>query len=56
MMLTKEQCQKAYKTVGHEGEIPKEDPWGDRYADECSKEEINRWILEGYGMPPIREE
>ena len=107
MMLTKEQCQKAYKTVedvfyvtfcpdeaekeniqcpsfddfvksmdvleklvnehfkskktlnermnGYEGETPKEDPWGDRYADECSKEEINKWILEGYGMPPIRE-
>ncbi|MDB7990527.1 hypothetical protein PND93_02870 [Faecalicoccus pleomorphus] len=40
---------------GYDGEIPKEDPWGDRYADECSKEEINKWIWEGYGMPPIRE-
>ena len=40
---------------GYEGEIPKDNPWGDRYADECSKEEINKWILEGYGMPPIRE-
>ena len=40
---------------GHEGEPPKEYPWGDRYADECSKEEINKWILDGYGMPPIRE-
>ena len=40
---------------GYEGETPKEDPWGDRYADECSKEEINKWILEGYGMPPVRE-
>lgn len=33
----------------------KEYPWGDRYADECSKEEIYKWIWEGYGMPPIRE-
>ena len=40
---------------GYEGEIPKDNPWGDRYVDECSKEEINKWILEGYGMPPIRE-
>lgn len=40
---------------GYKGEIPKDNPWGDRYADECSKEEINKWILEGYGMPPIRE-
>ena len=39
----------------YKGETSKEDPWGDRYADECSKEEINKWILEGYGMPPIRE-
>ena len=39
----------------YKGEPPKDDPWGDRYADECSKEEINKWILEGYGMPPIRE-
>lgn len=107
-MLTKEECEKAYKTVedvfyvtfcpdeaekeniqcpsfddfvksmdvleklvnehfkskktlnermnGYKGEIPKDNPWGDRYADECSKDEINNWILEGYGMPPIREE
>lgn len=41
---------------GYEGEPPKEDPWGDRYADECSKEEIDKWISEGYGLPPIREE
>lgn len=34
----------------------KDDPWGDRYADECSKEEIDKWISEGYGLPPIREE
>lgn len=40
---------------GFKGEIPKDNPWGDRYADECSKEEINKWILEGYGIPPIRE-
>ena len=40
---------------GYKGEIPKEDPWGDRYADECSKEEINKWILEGYGIPPVKE-
>lgn len=39
----------------YKGELAKENPWGDRYADECSKEEINKWILEGYGMPPIRE-
>ena len=39
----------------YKGEPPKDNPWGDRYADECSKEEINKWILEGYGMPPIRE-
>lgn len=39
----------------YKGETPKEDPWGDRYADECSKEELNKWILEGYGIPPIRE-
>ena len=39
----------------YKGEPPKDDPWGDRYADECSKEEINKWILEGYGMPPVRE-
>ena len=36
-------------------ETLKDNPWGDRYADECSKEEINKWILEGYGIPPIRE-
>lgn len=41
---------------GYEEETSKEDPWGDRYADECSKEEINKWIFEGYGMPPVREE
>lgn len=41
---------------GHEGEKIKDDPWGDRYADECSKEEIDKWIYEGYGLPPIREE
>lgn len=41
---------------GYKGEISKDNPWGDRYADECSKEEINKWILEGYGMPPVREE
>lgn len=41
---------------GYDGEIPKDNPWDDRYADECSKEEINKWISEGYGMPPIREE
>lgn len=41
---------------GNEGEKIKEDPWGDRYADECSKEEIDKWISEGYGLPPIREE
>ena len=40
---------------GYKGEIPKDNPWGDRYVDECSKEEINKWILEGYGIPPIRE-
>lgn len=40
---------------GFKGEKPKDNPWGDRYAYECSKEEINKWILEGYGMPPIRE-
>ena len=40
---------------GYDGETPKEDPWGDRYADECSKEEINKWVWEGYGLPPIRE-
>lgn len=39
----------------YEGEIPKDNPWGDRYADECSKEEINKWLWEGYGIPPIRE-
>lgn len=39
----------------YKGEKPKENPWGYRYADECSKEEINKWILEGYGMPPVRE-
>ena len=39
----------------YKGEIPKDNPWGDRYADECSKEEINKWIWEGYGIPPIRE-
>ena len=39
----------------YKGEPPKEYPWGDRYVDECSKEEINKWILEGYGIPPIRE-
>ena len=49
--------KKALKEIfkGYEGETPKEDPWGDRYADECSKEEINKWICEGYGIPPIRE-
>ena len=36
-------------------ETLKDNPWGDRYADEYSKEEINKWILEGYGMPPVRE-
>lgn len=40
----------------YKGEPPKEDPWDDRYADECSKEEIDKWISEGYGLPPIREE
>lgn len=39
----------------YKGETSKDNPWGDRYADECSKEEIKKWILEGYGMPPIRE-
>ena len=40
---------------GYKNEIPKDNPWGDRYADECSKEEINKWILEGYGIPPVKE-
>lgn len=39
----------------YKGEKPKDNPWGDRYADKCSKEEINKWIWEGYGIPPIRE-
>ena len=40
----------------YKGETSKDNPWGDRYADECSKEEREEWLLKGYGMPPIRED